>query len=521
MAIYTGTSGNDTLRGIDLEADIFVGTMGFDVIDGGRTTPGVRDTLTYKFLPVAVTITIAGDEGGASGIVRKANGEEDTFSGIIGPIIATPYDDVIIGTTFPGYFYRTEISTRALIGGLGNDTIDGRSNTYNLVSYEHASGVVADLSSGRAISDQGSDTLINVRSLLGSPFADRLEGSDNADVLYGGDGDGDDVILGRGGNDRLFGGAGNDLLDGGAGINILDGGQGFDTLRVASPLAALSFGNGSITSQSSRDDVTGFEQLEAAGVTYTSGRGVDVFFYYYTATDVARAGVDAVEHYHTNGWREGRDPNAYFSTLGYRLANPDVFAAGIDPLEHYLTTGWREGRDPDRRFDTETYLARNADVRDAGVNPFLHWLEHGREEGRQAGPAIGPRIGADGFDREWYLLSYRGVAAVGVDPKTHYLSVGIAEGRNPNAYFDAHGYRNAYRDVAAAGIDPLEHYMTIGWKEGRDPSTSFDTAAYLAANPDVLAAGINPLLHYLEYGHAEGRTPFYDSAFAQADSVFA
>lgn len=76
--------------------------MGSDAIDGGRTTPGFRDTLTYQFLPVAVTITIADAEGGASGIVRKANGEEDTFSGIIGPVVATPYNGVIIGTTFPG-----------------------------------------------------------------------------------------------------------------------------------------------------------------------------------------------------------------------------------------------------------------------------------------------------------------------------------------------------------------------------------------------------------------------------------
>ena len=62
-------------------------------------------------------------------------------------------------------------------------------------------------------------------------------------------------------------------------------------------------------------------------------------------------------------------------------------AAPTDPVGHYLTTGWREGRDPNPWFSTRHYLARNADVAAAGVNPFYHYITQGRTEGRPFGPA--------------------------------------------------------------------------------------------------------------------------------------
>lgn len=51
-------------------------------------------------------------------------------------------------------------------------------------------------------------------------------------------------------------------------------------------------------------------------------------------------------HFDTFGWREGRDPSAYFSTTGYLHAYADVAAAGINPLTHYRMFGAHEGRSP-------------------------------------------------------------------------------------------------------------------------------------------------------------------------------
>jgi glycosyltransferase involved in cell wall biosynthesis len=67
--------------------------------------------------------------------------------------------------------------------------------------------------------------------------------------------------------------------------------------------------------------------------------GVDRAWYLETHSDVAAVGADPVAHYLRQGWREGRDPRADFSSLGYLAANMHVEG---NPLLHYLRTGERE-----------------------------------------------------------------------------------------------------------------------------------------------------------------------------------
>ena len=115
----------------------------------------------------------------------------------------------------------------------------------------------------------------------------------------------------------------------------------------------------------------------------------DATYYLAENPDVAAAGVDPLQHYLTIGWKEGRDPDAYFSTKGYLAINPDVAAAGINPLLHYEADGWREGRDPSGSFDTSGYLAANPDVAAAHVDPLQHFppVRHGRRT-----PRLGDRV---------------------------------------------------------------------------------------------------------------------------------
>ncbi|WP_374343010.1 hypothetical protein [Phenylobacterium sp.] len=75
----------------------------------------------------------------------------------------------------------------------------------------------------------------------------------------------------------------------------------------------------------------------------------------------------------------------------YLWANSDVADLGLDPLEHYLTNGWREGRNPNLAFSARDYLELNPDVGAAGLNPFFHWLAAGRAEGRTPGYDLGFR----------------------------------------------------------------------------------------------------------------------------------
>src|SRR5688500_4264956 len=71
----------------------------------------------------------------------------------------------------------------------------------------------------------------------------------------------------------------------------------------------------------------------------------------------------------------------------YRTVYPDIEQAGSDPLTHYRQTGWREGRDPAAWFCTKSYLAANDDVRKVDVEPLFHFLVKGRHEGREVAPS--------------------------------------------------------------------------------------------------------------------------------------
>ena len=70
----------------------------------------------------------------------------------------------------------------------------------------------------------------------------------------------------------------------------------------------------------------------------------------------------------------------HFDAAFYRDACPDL--DGRDPLAHYIETGWREARDPTAWFSTLGYLESYPDVRQSGLNPFYHYLKFGRAERR-------------------------------------------------------------------------------------------------------------------------------------------
>ncbi|KQT79636.1 hypothetical protein ASG51_02995 [Methylobacterium sp. Leaf465] len=118
--------------------------------------------------------------------------------------------------------------------------------------------------------------------------------------------------------------------------------------------------------------------------------GFDAEYYLLSNLDVAQAALKAggdsfafaYQHYETNGWHEGRDPNAIFDTQGYLAAYQDVAAANMDPLAHYHDFGWKEGRDPSAGFHTNAYEAANPDVRAEQIDPMLHYLQFGALEGR-------------------------------------------------------------------------------------------------------------------------------------------
>jgi hypothetical protein len=173
-----------------------------------------------------------------------------------------------------------------------------------------------------------------------------------------------------------------------------------------------------------------------------------------------------------------------FDAAFYRDNAPDPGASGRDALEHFVTDGWRDGRQPNRYFDTEWYVRQNQDIARAGANPLRHYIVAGEAEGRAPSPI---------FDLAWYAVRHR--AEAGKTLLAHFLGHRVGGRVSPLPEFDPEFYLARYPDVAEAGVDPFEHFLLYGYREGRDPSADFDTKFYLHRYLDG-ETGQNPLLHY-------------------------
>jgi hypothetical protein len=211
----------------------------------------------------------------------------------------------------------------------------------------------------------------------------------------------------------------------------------------------------------------------------------------------------------------------------YRSAYPDVAAAGVEPIRHYVESGWREGRDPAAWFSTTAYLADHPDVAASGRNPLAHFLEVGADQGRKIrASALGRRLG-DGMGRvPWtYTPELTSPASALEDESagedgsaeddhdTPATEPDIATYDLVAGAFDTQYYLAGNPDVAANGSDPVTHFLEVGWREGRDPADWFSVTDYLELNPDVAAASVNPFVHYLQAGRDEGRIPQLELGF--------
>jgi chromosome segregation ATPase len=78
--------------------------------------------------------------------------------------------------------------------------------------------------------------------------------------------------------------------------------------------------------------------------------------------------------------------SSLFDESWYQETYPDVAKAGLNSIEHYLRTGAYEGRNPSDTFDTTWYLSYYRDVTESGLNPLVHYIRFGREEERASRP---------------------------------------------------------------------------------------------------------------------------------------
>ncbi|WP_193227608.1 cellulase family glycosylhydrolase [Aureimonas psammosilenae] len=190
--VIDGGAGNDTLEG----------GAGADTLNGGTG----YDTASYSRSAAAVRVELS------TGLGFGGDAEGDRLTGIEN-VTGSAFDDTLIGSAGNNTLDGGD-GNDTLIGGAGSDMLIGGAGSDTASYAASRAGVQIDLSAGMALGgDAAGDTLIGIENLIGTSFADSLEGDAN--------------------NNALYGGASNDTLEGGVGADLLDGGEGRDTASYA------------------------------------------------------------------------------------------------------------------------------------------------------------------------------------------------------------------------------------------------------------------------------------------------
>lgn len=204
-----GSAHDDTLTG-DSSDNVIIGGAGADVIDGGD---GV-DVVDYSASSGGVFVDLGGGPGSGG------DAEGDTLSHVE-VVIGSAFDDVLLGGDNADRF----------IGGAGGDLIIGGGGV-DIADYSNSAvGVAIDLATGVSTGgDAAGDLLVGIEIIVGTNFADNIQGDETANVLRGGGGG--DRLGGGGGDDRLFGGAGADVLIGDGGFDVVDYSENAAAVKV-------------------------------------------------------------------------------------------------------------------------------------------------------------------------------------------------------------------------------------------------------------------------------------------------
>ena len=234
-----GRAGNDTLEG-GAGDDYLEGGAGADDLDGGAG----RDRVSYEASAVGVSLAWNG-----SRIIGSGGDAEGDVLASIEYLVGSAFADVLTANPLAGSTLQGNAGDDILIGGTGSDFLLGDAGADRLLglggrdgtSYVTSRGAVrVDLAAGTARGgDAEGDVLVSIEDVMGSAFADVLEGTSGANRLAGWIGD--DVIDGRGGDDELTADLGDDTVHArGDGADRIDGGEGRDLLSYARATAGVT-----------------------------------------------------------------------------------------------------------------------------------------------------------------------------------------------------------------------------------------------------------------------------------------
>jgi glycosyltransferase involved in cell wall biosynthesis len=113
-----------------------------------------------------------------------------------------------------------------------------------------------------------------------------------------------------------------------------------------------------------------------------------------------------------------------FDREWYLKDYPDVARAGIDPIDHYIRHGIQEGRWKSKRHKEKAIASGTLQKKRPG---FFRRLEISIRKRRKRWTSYWT------LDPAWYLEAYPEVRVAGVEPLHHYVSFGKKEGRQKRA----------------------------------------------------------------------------------------
>jgi len=307
-----GGDGNDTLIGTDVRYDdsgaveTLDGGLGNDTYVIGRQIfmePGYDNSNQVVLRDAGGTDTIVArsgwwtlgsgfenlvlingeGEGGTSGTGNELNNVIRAYSSWY---VSSTMDGADGNDTLIGMDGHDTFRFAAGSGNIGNDSVDGGTDSDTLDFTGARSGVSIDFRTGSATGGgtggSGSVSFVNIERAIGGDFNDRMVASDavmadryggaNNGVQFTGNG-GDDTLIGGAqwdtlnggtGNDEIHGGGGNDSIEGGIGNDLMLGDAGDDTFNFFSQYVNGSWvglGNDTV------DGGAGVDQIFYSGAT--------------------------------------------------------------------------------------------------------------------------------------------------------------------------------------------------------------------------------------------------------------
>jgi Ca2+-binding RTX toxin-like protein len=264
--------------------------------------------------------------------------------------------DFLLGSSEQDFLWSFDGNdTINLVGGLGNDVLNGDAGKDILSFFDHTQAVkvvLAASGSGTVKNFAEVDRYSSIEGLEGGKGADKLTGNNKENQIYGAAGN--DTILGLGGNDQLNGQSGKDIINAGTGNDWLEGGFGNDILNGGSGTDGLSFynhtkgvtiilaasGNGTIKNGSEIDRYTSIENLEGGeGGDKLTGNNKSNAFYAYTGNDTVSGlgGNDMLFGWYGNDVLDGGSGQDFL--LGDRGNDKMTGGTGIDTFEFYSENG--------------------------------------------------------------------------------------------------------------------------------------------------------------------------------------